>query len=187
MISTQNISNFEPVEKRSRFMKSVGYLDFDEFFVEVGVDPNRVFLLTNGMWYDLSIIVNEIVLSNKFSFFSFEPQHYLKDSYIPIFALIYTLKLFELQLLKCRLANRFCLWHSSLLKLLKVSYRPFWWHTMFIIISSEVCLASATWLGSNALKRWPCRSPPSPRESCALRSAHLCNRLFSWNCDTTLL
>ena len=37
MISTQNISYFEPVEKRSKFMKSVGYLDFDEFFVEVGV------------------------------------------------------------------------------------------------------------------------------------------------------
>ena len=36
MISTQNLSHFEPVEKRSRFMKSVGYLDFD-FFVEVGV------------------------------------------------------------------------------------------------------------------------------------------------------
>ena len=37
MISTQNLSNFESVEKRSRFMKYVGYLDFDEFFVEVGV------------------------------------------------------------------------------------------------------------------------------------------------------
>ena len=36
MISTQNISHFEPIEKRSRFMKSVGYLDFDVFFVEVG-------------------------------------------------------------------------------------------------------------------------------------------------------
>ena len=37
MISTQNLSHFEPVEKRSRFMKSVGYLDFDEFFLEVWV------------------------------------------------------------------------------------------------------------------------------------------------------
>ena len=37
MISTQNLSHFEPVEKHSRFMKSVGYLDFDECFVEVGV------------------------------------------------------------------------------------------------------------------------------------------------------
>ena len=37
MISTQNLSHIEPVEKRSRFVKSVGYLDFDEFFVEVGV------------------------------------------------------------------------------------------------------------------------------------------------------
>ena len=37
MISTQNLSHFEPVKKRSRFVKSVGYLDFDEFFVEVGV------------------------------------------------------------------------------------------------------------------------------------------------------
>ena len=37
MISTQNLSHSEPVEKRSRFMKSIGYLDLDEFFVEVGV------------------------------------------------------------------------------------------------------------------------------------------------------
>ena len=52
-------------------MKSIGYLDFDE----------------------LSIIFHEIILSNKFSF---EPQHYLDDSYIPIFALIYTLGLLDL-------------------------------------------------------------------------------------------
>ena len=32
----------------------------------------------------------EFILSNNSSF---EPQHYLEDSYIPIFALIYTLKL----------------------------------------------------------------------------------------------
>ena len=37
MISTQNPSHFEPVEKRSRFMKAVGYLDCEEFFVEEGV------------------------------------------------------------------------------------------------------------------------------------------------------
>ena len=37
MISTQNLSHFEPVEKRSSFTKSVGYLDFHEFVVEVGV------------------------------------------------------------------------------------------------------------------------------------------------------
>ena len=37
MISTQNLSHFEPVEKRSRFMKAIGYQDVDEFFVEVGV------------------------------------------------------------------------------------------------------------------------------------------------------
>ena len=37
MISTKNHSHLEPIEKRSTFMKSVGYLDFDDFFVEVGV------------------------------------------------------------------------------------------------------------------------------------------------------
>ena len=37
MISTQNLSHFEPIEKRSRFMKSVGHLDFGDFFFEVGV------------------------------------------------------------------------------------------------------------------------------------------------------
>ena len=57
------------------------------------------------MWHDLSIIFNEILLSNTFSF---DPQHYLQDPYIPIFALIYTLGLLELQPLKGNLANRFC-------------------------------------------------------------------------------
>ena len=57
------------------------------------------------MWHDLSILFNKIVLSNKLSL---EPQHYLEDSYIPKFALVYTLELLELQLLKCSLANRFC-------------------------------------------------------------------------------
>ena len=47
----------------------------------------------------------EFILSNNFSF---EPQHYLEDSYIPIFALIYALKPNGLQLFKCSLANRFC-------------------------------------------------------------------------------
>ena len=70
-----------------------------------GGDPNRVFLYTNGKWHDLSIIFNEIVICNKFSFV---PQHYVEDAFIPIFALIYTLELLELQLLKCSLANRFC-------------------------------------------------------------------------------
>ena len=86
-------------------MKSVGYLDFDNFFRWSGGDQNQVFLWTNGMWHDWSIIFYEIFLSNKFSF---EPQHYLEDSYILIFALIYTLELLELQLLKCSLGNRFC-------------------------------------------------------------------------------
>ena len=37
------------------------------------------------MWCNLSVIFNEFVLSYNFSF---EPQHYLEDSYIPIIALI---------------------------------------------------------------------------------------------------
>ena len=37
MISKQNLSHFKPIEKRSRFMKAIGYQDFDEFFVEVGM------------------------------------------------------------------------------------------------------------------------------------------------------
>ena len=43
MISTQNHSHLEPVEKRSRFMESVGYLDFDDFYVEVEVIQIRSF------------------------------------------------------------------------------------------------------------------------------------------------
>ena len=174
MISTQNLSHFDPVGKRSKFMKAVGYLDLDEFFVEV-----RVILI--GSFYQqmecdtiFLLSLNVVVLSNKFSF---EPQHYLEDSYIPIFALMYTLELLGLQLFKWSLGNRFCSWHSSLLN--------YWRHrtsailmTLFKIISSEVCLASTRWLGSNALKWWPCRGPPPPREPCVLRSAYLCNRLF---------
>ena len=84
MISAQNLSHFETVEKRSSFMKSVGYLDFDEFFVEVGVIQIGSFSKQNGMWHDLSLIFDEIVPSNKFSF---EPQHYLEDFtylYLPL-------------------------------------------------------------------------------------------------------
>ena len=43
MISPQNLAHVEPVENCSRFMKSLGYLDFDEFFVEVGVIQIRSF------------------------------------------------------------------------------------------------------------------------------------------------
>ena len=155
MISTQNLSHFEPVGNRNRFMKAVGYLDFDYYFAEVGKvqigsfdkqmecdmiyqssltisffptlltrnitwllasliiteydfntksltlwarrkpkqvyesrrlsgfrllfrwggdGPNRIFRQTNGMWYDLPIIFNDIVLSNRFSS---ESQHYI--------------------------------------------------------------------------------------------------------------
>ena len=98
-----------------------------------GGDPNKVFLQTNGMWHDLSIIFNEIFLSNKFSL---EPQHYLEDSYISIFALIYTLELLELQLLKYSLANRFCLFywrhrigHLNDIQCLKLSPLKYVWRT----------------------------------------------------------
>ena len=70
-----------------------------------GDDLNMFILYTNGMWHDLSIIFNEFILSNTFSF---EPEHYLEDSYVPTFSLIYTLQPLGLQLLKCSLANRFC-------------------------------------------------------------------------------
>ena len=51
MISTQNHSHLEPVEKRSRFMKSACHLDFDDFFVEVGVIQIRYF--SKQMEYDM--------------------------------------------------------------------------------------------------------------------------------------
>ena len=47
----------------------------------------------------------EFILSNSYSI---EPQHNLEDSYIPIFALMCTMKHYGLQLLKCSSANRFC-------------------------------------------------------------------------------
>ena len=57
MISTQYISHFMPVEKRSRFMKYVGYLDVDEFFVEGGVIQIGSFskLMECDMIYQLSL------------------------------------------------------------------------------------------------------------------------------------
>ena len=79
------------------------YLDFVFFFVED--HPNSVFIYTNGMWHDLWTIFDEIVLSKKISL---ELKHYIEYSYIPMFALVYTLELLQLQLLKCSLASRFC-------------------------------------------------------------------------------
>ena len=70
-------------------------------FRQSGDGINRIFLLTNGIWHHLSIIFNEIVSSNKLSL---EPQHYLEGSYMPIFALIFTLEPLGLQLLKNDLA-----------------------------------------------------------------------------------
>ena len=60
MISTQNLSHFELIEKRSRFMKSVGYLDFDEFFVEVGVIQIGYFSneMECDMIYHLSLTIS---------------------------------------------------------------------------------------------------------------------------------
>ena len=53
--STQN--HLEPVEMRSRFMKPIGYLDFEDFFVEVGVTQIRPFSkqVECGMIYQLSL------------------------------------------------------------------------------------------------------------------------------------
>ena len=85
-------------------MKSVGYLDFDEIFVEVGVIQIWSFSkqLECDRIYQLSLTRDRF--SNKFSF---EPQHYLEDFYRPIFALIYTPELLEF-LLKRSLASKFC-------------------------------------------------------------------------------
>ena len=65
-----NISHFESVEKRSRFMKSVGYLDFDEFFVEVGVIQIGSF--SKQMEWDM---IYQLSLSR-----SFFPQNFIRTS-----------------------------------------------------------------------------------------------------------
>ena len=64
--------------------------DFDEFIAEVGVAQLEFFFESNRIWCNLSIMFYEFILANNSSF---ESQHYLEDSHIPIFALIYTLKL----------------------------------------------------------------------------------------------
>ena len=60
MISTQNLSHFELVEKRSRFMKSAGYMDFEELFVEVGVIQIGSFSkeMEYDMIYQLSLTIS---------------------------------------------------------------------------------------------------------------------------------
>ena len=57
MISTQNLSHFEPVEKRSRFMKPLGYPDFNKFFIEQGVIQIESFskYMECDMIYQLSL------------------------------------------------------------------------------------------------------------------------------------
>ena len=105
IISTQHFSKCGSTENRHWLLKVKDNLDFDEFLAEVGVAQMDFFLESSGIWCNLSIIFYEYILSNNSSF---EPHHYLEDSYIPIFALVYTLKLYELQLLKYSLANSFC-------------------------------------------------------------------------------
>ena len=70
-----------------------------------GGSPNGHFLEKKRSLIQFINYVLEFILSNNSSF---EPQHYLEVSYIPIFTLMHTLKLQELQLLKCNLANSFC-------------------------------------------------------------------------------
>ena len=106
MISTQNFSHFEPFGNRGRFIKAVGYLDFDYLFAEVGVVQMGSFSKQMECEiHDLSITFNEIVHSNKFSF---QPQHYLEGSYIPIFTFNCTMEMLGLQLLKFSLGSKFC-------------------------------------------------------------------------------
>ena len=105
MISTQNLSHFEPVEKRSRFMKSVGYPDLNEFFVEIGVIELGSF--SKQMEYD---IICQLSLTRSFFPTNFHSNlnPVLEDPYIPISALIYNLEMLGLQLLKCSLVNGLC-------------------------------------------------------------------------------
>ena len=90
IISTQNFSKFVSTKNRPRLIKVKDNLDFNDFFRWSGGRPNGFFLESSGIWCNLSIMFLEFILSNNSSF---EPQHYCEDSYIPIFALICTLKL----------------------------------------------------------------------------------------------
>ena len=90
MMSTQNFSKFGTNENRRRFTRVKDNLDFDEFIAEMGVAPIGDFLDSSGIWCNSSIMFYEFILSNNSSF---ETQNYLGDSYIPIFASMYTLKL----------------------------------------------------------------------------------------------
>ena len=64
---------------------------FLECLAELGVAQMGIFSKSSGIWcIFFSIMFYEFVFSNNSSF---EPQHYLEDAYIPIFALIYIPKL----------------------------------------------------------------------------------------------
>ena len=133
--------------------------------------PNKVILQSNGIWCNLSIIFNEFVLSNDFSF---EYHHHRKDPYISIFPCIYIyIYIYAMT--------------SSLLELLKAIYWSFKRYKIFRNMCSEAWPASATLLSTNALKWWPCRGPLQSPEPFVLCSAHLCYGFFSRKCETTLL
>ena len=55
-------------------METENKLYFDAFLAEVGAVQNKIFLESNGIWWNLSNIFNEFPPSNNFSF---EPQYYL--------------------------------------------------------------------------------------------------------------
>ena len=78
-----NCSTLGLTENRHRFIQVNDYLDFDEFLAEIEI-------LWNQSEFDARY---QLCSTNSFNNSSFEPQHYLEDSYIPIFAFIYTLAL----------------------------------------------------------------------------------------------
>ena len=90
-----------------RFKRLKDNLDFDEFLVEMGVA--QMGISSNQTECDA---IHQLNSTSSFfpTTFHLSPNNFLKDSYIPMFALIYALKLSGLQLLNCGLANMFCKW-----------------------------------------------------------------------------
>ena len=131
------------------------------------------------MWHDLSHTFTRSFFQQIFSRTSTLFRRYL-HTYIclDIYPRTVGVADIEIYLLNCRFTNRI------------LHYLNYWRHLIGHLNDiqclksfalREVWLVSVTWSGSNALKWWPCRGPPPPREPCVLLSPHLCYRPFLEN------
>ena len=146
-------------------------------------DPNGVFLWSNELWCTLSIMYNEFVLSNSYSF---EAQHYLGDYYIHISYLPWYI-------------SRNCSFRSywNVVSLIGFAndifhYWNYWRHFISHLNAIQYLQTSALRHGRRARKciemvAFP--PPPLTRTMCSRLNSPMTPVLptLSWKCDTNIL